>query len=175
MEEGDSGKNCLHNVFDVTILTMFLLPFWALNVSFALLPMQGQKALRYHQKYFYYGFGTKWGWVINDRIFIFGWTIPLNCNNISQYSCFYCIFDQTDALVNIRDFFQKHTNLINPKLMNWALSCWDWILGPWHDTQGNGKYPSVLLVWSTQWFSVATVCLLFKHVLNQQFLCGKWL
>ncbi len=24
-----------------------------------------------------YGFGTRWGWVINDRIFIFGWTIPL--------------------------------------------------------------------------------------------------
>ncbi len=23
------------------------------------------------------GFGTTWGWVINDRIFIFGWTIPL--------------------------------------------------------------------------------------------------
>ncbi len=25
-----------------------------------------------------YRFGTRWGWVINDRIFIFGWTIPLN-------------------------------------------------------------------------------------------------
>ncbi len=24
-----------------------------------------------------YGFETTWGWVINDRIFIFGWTIPL--------------------------------------------------------------------------------------------------
>ncbi len=24
-----------------------------------------------------YGFGTTWGWVINDRMFIFGWTIPL--------------------------------------------------------------------------------------------------
>ncbi len=24
-----------------------------------------------------YGFGTTWGWVINDRIFIFEWTIPL--------------------------------------------------------------------------------------------------
>ncbi len=23
-----------------------------------------------------YGFGTTWGWVINDRILIFGWTIP---------------------------------------------------------------------------------------------------
>ncbi len=28
---------------------IFLLPFWALNVSVALLSMQGQKALRFHQ------------------------------------------------------------------------------------------------------------------------------
>ncbi len=33
------------------ILTMSLLPFWALNVSVALLSMQGQKALGFHQKY----------------------------------------------------------------------------------------------------------------------------
>ncbi len=48
---------------------------------------QGQSALRIHQKYLnlcsedeqrHYGFGTTWGWVINDRIFIFGWTIPLS-------------------------------------------------------------------------------------------------
>ncbi len=30
-------------------------------------------------------------------------------NNISQYYCFYCIFDQiTAALVSRRDFFKKH-------------------------------------------------------------------
>ncbi len=30
-------------------------------------------------------------------------------HNISQYYCFYCIFDQINAaLVSIRDFFQKH-------------------------------------------------------------------
>ncbi len=48
--------------------------------------MQGQKALRFHQTYLnlcsedklrFYGFGTTWEWVINDRIYIFGWTIPL--------------------------------------------------------------------------------------------------
>ncbi len=27
-----------------------------------------------------YRFGTTWGWVNDDRIFIFGWTIPLNMN-----------------------------------------------------------------------------------------------
>ncbi len=63
----------LHNITveitDVTwtILTMFLLPFWALNVSVALLSMQGQRALGFHQNYLdlcfkdegrSYGFGT---------------------------------------------------------------------------------------------------------------------
>ncbi len=63
-----------------TILMMSLLPFWALNVSVALLSMQGQKALAFHQKNLNlcseaelrsYGFGTTWGWAINDRIFFF--------------------------------------------------------------------------------------------------------
>ncbi len=60
--------------------------FWALKVSVALLSMEGQKALGFHQQYLNlcsederrsYRFGTTWGWVINDRIHIFGWTIPL--------------------------------------------------------------------------------------------------
>ncbi len=57
--------------------------------------MQGQKALIFHQKYLNlcsederrsYGFGTTWGWVINDRIFIFGWTIllrPVNTKDVN--------------------------------------------------------------------------------------------
>ncbi len=68
-----------------SVLSMFLLSFWALNVVVALLDMQGQKALGFHKKYLNlcseeewrsYRFGTTRGWVINDRIFIFGWTIP---------------------------------------------------------------------------------------------------
>ncbi len=48
--------------------------------------MYGQKALRFCQKYCNlfskdeqrsYGFGTTWGWVINERTFIFRWTNPL--------------------------------------------------------------------------------------------------
>ncbi len=48
--------------------------------------MEGQRALRFHQndlnlcsedEWMSYGFGTTWGWVINHRIFIFWWTIPL--------------------------------------------------------------------------------------------------
>ncbi len=43
-------------------------------------------ALGFHQKYLNlcskdewrsYWFRTTWGWVINDRMFMFGWTIPL--------------------------------------------------------------------------------------------------
>ncbi len=52
----------------------------------AFLSTEGQKALGFHQKYLnlcsvdeqrFYGFGMTWGWIINDRIFILGWTIPL--------------------------------------------------------------------------------------------------
>ncbi len=56
------------------------------NITVVLLSMEGQRALRFHQKYLNlcsedeqrsYGFGTTRGWVISDRIFIFGWTNPL--------------------------------------------------------------------------------------------------
>ncbi len=56
------------------------------NISVALLSMQGQITLRFHQKYLNlsseneqrsYSFGKTWGWVINDIILIFGWIIPL--------------------------------------------------------------------------------------------------
>ncbi len=60
---------------------MSLLPFWALNVVVALLSMEGQKALGFHQKYLNLcskGKRKSYGLVINDRIVIFGWTIPLN-------------------------------------------------------------------------------------------------
>ncbi len=71
------------------------------RVSCVAVYMQGQKALGFHQKYLKcsederrsYGFGTTRGWVINDRMFIFVWTIPLmitNENYFSQYliKCF---------------------------------------------------------------------------------------
>ncbi len=69
-----------------TVSPMPLLLSGTGNITVALLSMQGQRALRFHQKYLNlcsedeqrsYGFGTTWGWVINDRIFILGWTNPL--------------------------------------------------------------------------------------------------
>ncbi len=83
-------------ILDVTwtILTMSLLPFWALNVVVVLLSMEGQKALGVHQKHLNLcseeklrsnTFRKTWGWVINDRIFIFGWTILL-----MSYEAFLC-------------------------------------------------------------------------------------
>ncbi len=44
----------------------------------------------------------------------------LNCNNISQYYSFYCIFSQINAaLVSRRDFFEKHKkNSTDLKLFN---------------------------------------------------------
>ncbi len=76
-----------------SILPMSLLPFWALNMSVALRSMQGQKALRFHQKYLYlcyedkrrsYMLRTTWGWVINDRTFIFGWIMTLTVPNCTR-------------------------------------------------------------------------------------------
>ncbi len=71
--------------FSFNTVSTALLPFWALNTVVALLSMQGQKALRFHQKYLNlcsedeqisYVFITTRGWVINDRIFSFGLTFP---------------------------------------------------------------------------------------------------
>ncbi len=82
------------------------------NISVALLSMEGQRAPRFHQKYLNLcsvdeqrsnGFGTTWGWVINDRIFIFGSTIPLRDNqernNQRVWSFFLmCLENQTNQL-----------------------------------------------------------------------------
>ncbi len=70
------------------------------NITVTLMFTQNQKALRFHQKYLNlcsederrsYGFGTTWGWVINDWIFIFGWTTPL-----SEFSL--CEWDTPSAM-----------------------------------------------------------------------------
>ncbi len=59
--------------------------------------MEGQRALRFHQKYLNlcsqderrpYGFETTWAWVINDRIFIFGRTNSLITSLISDLYLF---------------------------------------------------------------------------------------
>ncbi len=72
---------------------MSLLPFWALNVSVALLSMQSQRVLGFHQKYLNLCFedewssnmfGMTWGWVIYD--IIFGWTIPNEIKMINIFS-----------------------------------------------------------------------------------------
>ncbi len=63
------------------ILTMSLLPFWALNVLVALLSFEGQKVLGFYQKYLNlwsedewktHGVGTPWGRIINDSILFLG-------------------------------------------------------------------------------------------------------
>ncbi len=65
---------------------MSMLSFWTWEHCSCVAVYAGQRALRFHQKYLNlcsederrsYGFGTTCGWVINDRIFIFGSTNPL--------------------------------------------------------------------------------------------------
>ncbi len=78
-----------------TILMMSILPFWALNMSVALLSMQGQKILGFHQKYLNlcsederksYRFGITWRWVINDRTFFGGWTLMKTQHHVKSVS-----------------------------------------------------------------------------------------
>ncbi len=66
--------------------------------SVALLSMEGRRALRFHQKYLNlcsederrsYGFGTTWGWVINDRIIIFWWTNLLTMSQAALKTLYY--------------------------------------------------------------------------------------
>jgi len=78
----------IHNWIAWTILTMSLITSRGRQVS---IPQEAyglvsDPALRFHQKHLNlcfederrsYRVGTTWGWVINDLIFIFGWTNPL--------------------------------------------------------------------------------------------------
>ncbi len=74
------------------ILLMFLVCFWTLIIVVSLL-YGGSESSRISSKYLNlcfedeqrsYRFGLTWGWVIHDRTFIFGWTIPLNCSSNLQ-------------------------------------------------------------------------------------------
>ncbi len=78
------------------------------NIAFVLLSMEGLRALRFDQKYLNfcskderisYGFGMTWGWVINDRIFIFGWTNPLSWYLFLQYAI--CNYKDTYISIHI--------------------------------------------------------------------------
>ncbi len=76
--------HCGRLTLEVTILIRSLLPFWALKVRFHCCLCWSA----FNQKYLYnlcsnherksYGFGTTRGWVINDWLFILGWTLALN-------------------------------------------------------------------------------------------------
>ncbi len=69
-----------------TIFPMSLLRFWTWEHFSCVAVYGGSESSWILSKISYlcsederrsYRFGTTWGWVINDRIFIFGWTIPL--------------------------------------------------------------------------------------------------
>ncbi len=57
-----------------------------------------------------YWFGTAWGWVINDRILIFGWTIPLSIlwTEVSISTQTVCLFEWLDS-----GFVQTVTAILN--------------------------------------------------------------
>ncbi len=74
---------CHMNYFN-NVITTFLGPWTCHMLLFCLCRV---RKLGFYQKYLNlcsedeqrsYGFGATWGRVVNDRIFIFGWTIPLS-------------------------------------------------------------------------------------------------
>ncbi len=74
------------------------------NIVVALLSLQCQKALGFHQNYITlcsederrsYGFGTTWS--INDRIFILEWTIPLSTQRNFHLLVIYSFYNTTLA------------------------------------------------------------------------------
>ncbi len=74
--------HCLRSDQSIRVHTVSLLRFWTLIVLDPCCQWEGQRALGIHQKHLNfcyedeqrsYRFGTTWEWVINDRIFIFGW------------------------------------------------------------------------------------------------------
>ncbi len=80
---------------------MSLLRFWTLIMLGSLLSMGGSESSQIPSKYLNlcsedelrsYMFETIWGWVINDRIFIFGWTIALTSDTttVSLYHQTWC-------------------------------------------------------------------------------------
>jgi len=75
----------------------------------------GQKALGFHQKDLHlcsedewksWGFGTTWGWVNDDRIFIFGWTNSLM--NLSWFSNVNRIYFDLNEINSFKCFHMKH-------------------------------------------------------------------
>ncbi len=94
--------------------------FFATFLDLGTLCMEGQRALGFHQKYLNlcsederrsYGFGTTWGRVIKDRIFILGWTNPLINHNLTG-----SIFSWTvllTVLMGGSKIWQGSTNLQN--------------------------------------------------------------
>ncbi len=94
----------------LAIFTMSLFPFWVLNVSVVLLSMQGQKCLGSHLKYLNscskdeqrsYGFGTTWGWVINDRILIWE-NYPFK-----KWTCLFTVIIEDRKLCNRKYYVAK--------------------------------------------------------------------
>ncbi len=113
------------------------------NISVVLLSMEGQIALRFHQKYLNlcsederrsYGFGTTWGWVINDRFFILGWTNPLRFRgwhlatrtfrSLHRFSMGFRSGDWLGHSRTLMCFFLSHS-FVALAMCFGSLSCWN--------------------------------------------------
>ncbi len=74
-----------------------------------------------------YGFKTTWGWVINDRIFIFGWTIPLM--SFFLVSIWMSVVYSLSGLIPVSQFWS--VALLQAGLMRRCESVFLWFMGWW--------------------------------------------
>ncbi len=78
-------------------------------------------------------FGTAWGWVINDGIFIFGWTIPSK----TIWYCTSCTYGVYNQLIN--------PNLIKPENLGITVFRWK----TWQRIQAREEIVQSFSVWAT--------------------------
>ncbi len=64
-----------------------------------------------------YRFGTTWGWVYEDNIFVFGWTIPLKTGIVIAIN--FSDTSGTETVVTIQTFLHETTGTdLQPQLYN---------------------------------------------------------
>ncbi len=149
-----------------------LLHLYALIVVVPLLSMEGQRALGFHQKYLNlcfeheqrsYGFGTTWGWVLNERIFIFGWTIYLN----SRYNqCLHCE-------ITVISYFIQYIHLHSTRVRNSVSECTYWTK-LWLQLDNLSRSKLNAKIDTFHFISIRNSCNRFSLVVQGHF-CRIWL
>ncbi len=125
----DYCNNVLNNFLDLKLVSCVTVytgseSSWTSSKIFNLCSKDEQRSSK---------FGTAWGWVINDGIFIFGWTIPSK----TIWYCTSCTYGVYNQLIN--------PNLIKPENLGITVFRWK----TWHRIQAREEIVQSFSVWAT--------------------------